>query len=612
MQAPLKSKSDTDAVQTETRGTPTQERSLVDQWPVAVAQRGLAEAMNNSPRVLQQRALSDAIHDSPRMVAQRHEMDALFGKPRRSGLPGQLKAGIESLSGISMDHVKVNYNSAKPAQLQAHAYAQGSEIHVGPRQERHLPHEAWHIVQQAQGRVRPTLQMKTGVVNDDPSLEREADVMGEKAAQFKGVYGARSPMPEERAAGVVTQRFGAFGQRSLPAKLRSSSLAPAQLVRMLWSFRGIKAIPESKKNKKSKDHVQEYELQPGEQFIDVEDPSLLPRLSGATPAAAAATSAAAPSPASVASSLSEPTVNSVLKTISGVKKNDEEPIRRAAALYMSATEQRYSGIEISYSETMIIIKSAMGLFHFSFDIGDNRKSHFTFESLNAHYWLHDNNKAKEILEGGTQNPLFASDVKNAYLSKLVKSFANSPHDAHIAPDDADKIVANVLKGIAGNSKEYGKLAGRDTQDWKEQGATGTSELKGNTDAHYRAAGLDDEAVPKPETSKNKAASAASAAISSVSTGDISAVWAEMKRNLCEKFAGSDAPQKSTIEKIIAQTETVLELGRNMYNESNSIILENKKLDFSDFTNARTNVSDGKTLGTNAVNLVKDSKAVVPH
>ncbi|MFZ6721840.1 DUF4157 domain-containing protein [Undibacterium sp. Ji49W] len=103
-------------------------------------------------------------------------------RANNTGLPNQLKAGIESLSGMSMDHVQVNYNSDKPAQLNAHAYAQGSEIHVAPGQEQHLPHEAWHVVQQAQGRVRPTMQMKVGVpVNDDAGLEAEADVMGQKA-----------------------------------------------------------------------------------------------------------------------------------------------------------------------------------------------------------------------------------------------------------------------------------------------------------------------------------------------------------------------------------------------------------------------------------------------
>mgnify|MGYP000665105530 CR=1 FL=1 len=103
-------------------------------------------------------------------------------EPNRTGMPNPLKSGIESLSGMSMDKVRVHYNSAKPAQLNALAYAQGTDIHMAPGQEKHLPHEAWHVVQQAQGRVRPTRQMKGGMpVNDDQSLEREADVMGARA-----------------------------------------------------------------------------------------------------------------------------------------------------------------------------------------------------------------------------------------------------------------------------------------------------------------------------------------------------------------------------------------------------------------------------------------------
>jgi hypothetical protein len=116
---------------------------------------------------------------------QREQAETQSPKPNNTGLPDNLKAGIENLSGMSMDHVHVHYNSDKPAQLQAHAYAQGSEIHVAPGQEKHLPHEAWHVVQQAQGRVKPTMQMKDAVpVNDDAGLEHEADVMGAKALQM--------------------------------------------------------------------------------------------------------------------------------------------------------------------------------------------------------------------------------------------------------------------------------------------------------------------------------------------------------------------------------------------------------------------------------------------
>lgn len=94
-------------------------------------------------------------------LAQRYELAP--SKPNNTGLPDNLTSGIESLSGMSMDHVKVHYHSAKPVQLNAHAYAQGSEIHVAPGQERHLAHEAWHVVQQARGRVKPTMQMRQGV-----------------------------------------------------------------------------------------------------------------------------------------------------------------------------------------------------------------------------------------------------------------------------------------------------------------------------------------------------------------------------------------------------------------------------------------------------------------
>lgn len=103
-----------------------------------------------------------------------------------TGLPDNLKSGNENLSGLSMDDVKVHYNSAQPAQLNALAYAQGNDIHVATEQEKHLPHEAWHVVQQKQGRVNPTKQMKErNPVNDDAELEKEADKMGAKANGIK-------------------------------------------------------------------------------------------------------------------------------------------------------------------------------------------------------------------------------------------------------------------------------------------------------------------------------------------------------------------------------------------------------------------------------------------
>jgi hypothetical protein len=134
-------------------------------------------------------------------------------------LPDNVKQGVESLSGISMDDVKVHYNSAKPAQLNAHAYAQGTDIHLASGQEKHLPHEAWHVVQQKQGRVQPTTMMKAKVpINDDQVLEKEADVMGARALQMK-------PFSlSDYSAGKSVQKKGIVQKVDEPTKAPKSAL----------------------------------------------------------------------------------------------------------------------------------------------------------------------------------------------------------------------------------------------------------------------------------------------------------------------------------------------------------------------------------------------------
>ena len=188
----------------------------------------LQQLADASPRVAQLRrlqALADANYAPVAQLAGGSEEEELVqGKfaaaelqpqlqqaPRanNTGLPDQLKSGIESLSGLSLDHVRVQFNSSQPAQLNALAYAQGSDIHLAPGQERHLPHEAWHVVQQAQGRVHPTLQLKDGVqVNDDVGLEREADLMGSKALEHGHlvVEALRNGAHMPAGAGNVVQR----------------------------------------------------------------------------------------------------------------------------------------------------------------------------------------------------------------------------------------------------------------------------------------------------------------------------------------------------------------------------------------------------------------------
>lgn len=109
------------------------------------------------------------------------KFEAPVQKRNETGMPDNLKAGVENLSGFAMDDVRVHYNSDKPATVQALAFTQGTDIHVAPGQEQHLPHEAWHVAQQMAGRVEPTTEIGGMPVNDNAGLEHEADVMGDKA-----------------------------------------------------------------------------------------------------------------------------------------------------------------------------------------------------------------------------------------------------------------------------------------------------------------------------------------------------------------------------------------------------------------------------------------------
>ena len=98
-----------------------------------------------------------------------------------SPLPDDLSQGVEELSGTSVKGVRAHFNSPEPLRIGAHAFTRGDHIYVGPGQERHLAHEAWHIVQQRQGRVNPTVVVDGQAVNDDVALERDAETMGARA-----------------------------------------------------------------------------------------------------------------------------------------------------------------------------------------------------------------------------------------------------------------------------------------------------------------------------------------------------------------------------------------------------------------------------------------------
>ncbi|AEY67273.1 DUF4157 domain-containing protein [Clostridium sp. BNL1100] len=152
-----------------------------------------------------------------------------------SDIPHNLRTGLEKISGVDLSDVIVHPNSDKPKQLSALAYTQGNDIHIAPGQEKHLPHEGWHAVQQKQGRVEPTIQMKTGeLVNDNGGLEREADVMGARAAEAaKGMSAADTSQiknrdSENKGTGnfVIQKKDDSTGKKP---KIKESELEEIQL-----------------------------------------------------------------------------------------------------------------------------------------------------------------------------------------------------------------------------------------------------------------------------------------------------------------------------------------------------------------------------------------------
>lgn len=208
---------------------------LMSSQPNVQLHTQLQEQMNNSPQMLQMKAMQELASNNQQeqQVAQLQSAQGVVQRQEgteggseqqenKTGLPDNLKSGVEALSGISMDDTKVHYNSDKPAQLQAHAYAQGNNIHLASGQEKHLPHEAWHVVQQKQGRVKPTTQLKGKVnINDDQGLEHEADVMGQKALQMQR---GDKPYQMKRVGEGVAQLAGSPDNLLLPHNMQEGDI----------------------------------------------------------------------------------------------------------------------------------------------------------------------------------------------------------------------------------------------------------------------------------------------------------------------------------------------------------------------------------------------------
>ncbi len=189
-------------------GAPTTLQALADSSPQVQAQARLQAGVDSSPYMLAQRKRLDGlVGAAAQMQPEEEELQGRFAaqhkteaapqaaparqQENRTGMPNPVKAKMENAFNTDFSDVKVHADSSRASSVGALAYTQGTAIHFAPGQFRPeraagqqlLGHELTHVVQQREGRVEPTTEVAGLPVNDDPSLEQEADVMGSKAAR---------------------------------------------------------------------------------------------------------------------------------------------------------------------------------------------------------------------------------------------------------------------------------------------------------------------------------------------------------------------------------------------------------------------------------------------
>ena len=112
-------------------------------------------------------------------------------KKNTTGMPDDVKSRMEGSFQTDFSDVSVHASSSRAPEVGALAYTQGSDIHFAPGQYKPdttqgqalIGHELAHVVQQREGRVTPTCEVAGMPVNDDQSLEDEADSLGKRAAR---------------------------------------------------------------------------------------------------------------------------------------------------------------------------------------------------------------------------------------------------------------------------------------------------------------------------------------------------------------------------------------------------------------------------------------------
>ncbi|GLR16685.1 eCIS core domain-containing protein [Portibacter lacus] len=152
--------------------------------------------------------------DNPIQKKEGNSTSSASSSTSGNGVPAEVMSKMEASIGADFSNVEINANSSKAKDSGALAFAQGNKVHFAPGQfnpttssgQKLLGHELAHVKQQREGKVKPTTSVNGMSVNDDPKLEKAADIAGEKAANFKPEQQISKPKIDDSSLGQVTQK----------------------------------------------------------------------------------------------------------------------------------------------------------------------------------------------------------------------------------------------------------------------------------------------------------------------------------------------------------------------------------------------------------------------
>ena len=147
-------------------------------------------AEDDEDDLLQGKFVAQRDEDEDDLLQGKFEQPVQAKSENQTGIPDNVRQRMEDSFGTDFSSVRVHPESTKAPEVGALAYTQGTDIHFAPGQfkpdtsvgQQLLGHELTHVIQQAEGRVQPTTEVGGMPVNDNESLEHEADVLGARAS----------------------------------------------------------------------------------------------------------------------------------------------------------------------------------------------------------------------------------------------------------------------------------------------------------------------------------------------------------------------------------------------------------------------------------------------